>query len=129
MSNISKYTPEQFADHMANSCSIEELEEIKHEIEAQISKKQWEERRKVKKTREQLLKEFYRFGYIVPPGSKFWKIGGPVKSAGAYGMEVGAYVHSCHVDTTDLKVLLVVDGNEHFVESYSDFWLSDPVIA
>lgn len=107
--------------------SIEELREMRDELDEQIADLERETKNKVRKTREQLIQEFGHFGYEVPSTAKFWKIHGPNKGLGAYGMEVGSYTHSCHIDTTDLKVLLVVDGNEHYVESYADLWLSDPV--
>lgn len=107
--------------------SIEDLRVLRDELDEEISNLERDAKLKVRKTREELISEFGYFGYIVPPTAKFWKIHGPNKSVGAYGMEVGEYTHSCHVDTTELKVLLVVDGNEHYVESFADLWLSDPV--
>jgi hypothetical protein len=107
--------------------SIEDLKVMREQLNEEISDLEREAKQKMRKTREEVTREFDHFGYIVPPTAKFWKIHGPNKGLGAYGMEVGSYTHSCHIDTTDLKVLLVVDGNEHYVESYADLWLSDPV--
>jgi hypothetical protein len=107
--------------------SIAELEELIEDIQDEIIKLKIEEKRNTKKTREQVIREFDNFGYVVPPDAKFWKVHGADMGPGAYGMEVGSYTHSCHIDTTDLKVLLVVDGTEHYVDSFADLWLSDPV--
>ncbi len=76
--------------------------------------------------RKEIIEHFNNYGYIVPKNAKFWKVVAPVKGYGGYGMEVGQYEHSCHVDSIDFKVLLVVNGNEQFTDSYSDLWLKGP---
>jgi len=109
--------------------SLDELEDVKDEAIECIDDKIYEAKKTATKTRSEIIKDFNHFGFQVPDKVNFWKIRGPLshKGFGAYGMEVGRYVHSCHVDTTDLIVLLVVDGNDNFVESYSDMWLDGPV--
>lgn len=44
------------------------------------------------------------FGFIIPKDAEFYKT-----EKNGIGMKVGHYVHSCHVDTTDIYVLLHID--------------------
>lgn len=112
-----------------NGLTLEDLRDVNDNIEERIRYKEREEKRNRVKTREEIIKDFLHFGYGVYPDAKFWKIHGPSTKGGfgAYGMEVGHYTHSCPIDTTKLYVLLVIDGDEHFVEGYSDMWLEGPV--
>ena len=107
---------------------LHELEELKSDIEDQIFTLQRKEKLDKKHTKEEILAMFYHYGYGVPKGAVIWKIT-DLEHGGAYGMEVGAFSHSCHIDSTDFKVLLVVDGLFHDVESYSDMWLKDPIVV
>lgn len=104
--------------------SLVELEELQIDLERQLVVKRQKERLEKVKSKEDISEEFSNFGYIIPDGAKIWRImGGDL--AGAYGMEVGRYTHSCHVDTTELVVLLVVDNSNHFVKDFSDLWLEE----
>lgn len=104
-----------------------ELEELKSDIENEIIKKENEEKTNKILPKEEILKLFYHFGYEIPPRTKFYKIYAPGKSMGAYGMKVGEFVHSCHIDTTDLIVLLVIDEKktDHYVEDFADHWIKE----
>lgn len=106
---------------------LHELEELQIELEGQIHKLQREAKLAKKHTKEEIIAMFSHFGYTVPKGAKIWRIR-DLEHEGAYGMEVGGFEHSCHIETTDFKVLLVVDDTYHDVESYSDIWLSDPIV-
>lgn len=115
-------------DIYLSKLQIHELEELQSDIEDRIFELQDKEWKKTKHTKEQIVKMFTSFGYTVPPGAKIWRVRPKGdKKAGGYGMEVGKYEHSCHIDTTDFIVLLVVSGTEHYVDSYSNLWLSDPI--
>lgn len=108
--------------------ALHELEELQMDIEAQIHHLKREEKLSKKHTKEEILAMFYKWGYIVPKGAKIWRLR-DLDHEGAYGMEVGGYEHSCHVDSTDFKVLLVVDGDFHGVESYGDMWLGELLVV
>lgn len=110
-----------------NKLKDSDLKQLQQTIDDTIRRREREGKMAKKMSIEELLHEYGQFGYVVPKGSKFWKIGGSGRGEGKYGMEVGRFTHSCHVDTTDLIVLLVIDGHDTFVEDYSDLWLSDPV--
>lgn len=75
--------------------------------------------------REKVLRAFTGSGYEIPKDVKFFKIG-TGDDIGLYGMQVGSYVHSCHIDTTDFIVLLIINGCNTHVDSFSDLWLSHP---
>ena len=108
--------------------ALHELEELQMDVEEKIRRLQRKAKLEKKHTKQEILSMFSRFGYIVPNGAKIWRLN-DLKHEGAYGMEVGGYEHSCHIDSTDFKVLLVVDGDFHEVESYSDMWLSDLLVV
>ncbi len=74
--------------------------------------------------REKVLRAFTGSGFEIPKGAKFFKIG-TGDDIGLYGMQVGSYVHSCHIDTTDIIVLLIINGCNTHVDSFADWWLSD----
>ena len=79
-------------------------------------------------TAAQLGQLYSKFGYVIPTTSKFWKITAPGRGRGLYGLQVGRYTHQCHIDTTDMIVVLVVgDNGQTFVEAYADLWLTDCV--
>jgi len=85
-------------------------------------------------TKEQIISLFNSRGFYPKTGDKFWKIRSQGKGRGFYGWQVGQYEHSCHVDTTDIIVLLVIEpsrtsGGDCYVESYSDMWLDGPIVV
>ena len=108
---------------------LHELEELQLDIEERIRKVKYETWKATKHTKEQIIAMFTGFGIKVPKGVKIWRVHPRGdKKDGGYGMEVGKYTHSCHIDTTDFLVLYVVssDGEDHDVESFSDLYLSEP---
>jgi hypothetical protein len=95
-----------------------------------------EEREKVflaqKLSKDQLLSLYRGYGYDPQPGDKFWKITAKGQGYGMYGWQVGQYEHSCHIDSTDIKVLLVIEpqaGGTHYVCDHSDLWLDGPIVV
>ena len=109
---------------------LHELEELQSDIEDLIRKRKYEEWKAKIHTKEEIVNMFTHFGYEVPVGAKIWRVAPRGdKQEGGYGMEVGGYVHSCHIDTTNFKVLLVVSGNDHYFESLGDPWLTQPIIV
>lgn len=115
-------------DTYLTNLQIHELEELQSDIEDRISELKHQKWKETKHTKEEIVKMFTDFGYTVPPGAKIWRVHPRGdKKDGGYGMEVGRYEHSCHIDTTDFIVLLVVSGTDCYVERFSDLWLSDPI--
>lgn len=105
-----------------------ELEELQFAIERQLFNNKYDEWKNTKHTKEQIIAMFNRFGYTVPKGAVIWRVHPRgERQLGGYGMEVGSYDHSCYIDSSTYKVLLVVAGTDHYVESFSDLWLSDPI--
>lgn len=87
-----------------------------------------------KMSKEQLLSLFNSRGYYPKVGDKFWKVQSPTKGRGFYGWQVGQYEHSCHIDTTDLIVLLIIEpsrtsGGDTYVTDYATMWLDGPIIV
>lgn len=78
-----------------------------------------------------LVKKYRDFGYVVQPGSKFWKFRSPYPCEEGYGLQVGNYEHSCHVDSTEYIVLLIIgDDGKHYVESFAaDTWISNCIVV
>jgi len=107
---------------------LHELEELQEDVEDQINKLKRAAKLAKKHTKEEILAMFSHWGYIVPKGAKIWRLHDS-KHEGAYGMEVGGYEHSCHIESTDFLVLLVVDGDYHGVESYGDLWLGELTVV
>lgn len=70
------------------------------------------------KNRKELIQEFESRGYYLQKGNKFWYY----KDMNEWGVQVGNYTHSCHIDTTDIIVLLFLDGR---VDGIYDGWLSN----
>lgn len=103
-----------------------ELLDVADAANAMIEDREREEKRNRKLIREQIIKEFHHFGYQIPDEGKFWKVNAPGRGFGGYGLEIGRYEHSCHIEDSEFIVLLVVNGSEHFTESYSDLWLKGP---
>ncbi len=105
----------------------EELDEVGRACYNQVEKLDYERKRKLEKSRAEIIKDFQGFGYEILDDAKFWKVMASGKGLGGYGMEIGRYNHSCHIDDTEFIVLLVVNGREHFTESYADIWLEGPI--
>lgn len=68
-------------------------------------------------------KELNSRGIIVPINSEFYRV---VKD-GRIGMKVGAYTHSCHVDTSDFVVLLFVDFHLGDAEAFEMYFEVDRI--
>jgi len=105
-----------------NEMSVTELSQLSYKISKEITEREINERiaKNKNKSLSEILREFYHFGFQVPTGTNIWFI----ENEGFFGMEVGRYTHSCHVDTTDFIVLLVLGDTKNYVESFSDMWLS-----
>lgn len=109
--------------------SMEELKRMRSEIDDEIRNLERKEREKPK-SKEVVIKEFDGFGIVIPTGTKFWRISGEHRNDySLYGMEIGGYTHSCHIDTTDIKVLLVVDGIKTYVKEYAEIWLTEAFVS
>lgn len=111
------------------SMNIKELDQLDDGISDLIEKRQkkiWDDERALKMTKEDLVKTYESHGYVLKPGDKFWKITRsiPQETHSKFGLEVGKFTHSCHIDTTDFIVLLVeTTGGGTTVVHYSDMWL------
>lgn len=111
--------------------STPELEVLNATIDALI-----EERERLvlvqNQNKEQLLCLFKSRGYYLKPGDKFYKVKGQGRGNGFYGWQVGQYQHSCHIDTSDMIVLLIVEpglhGETYVIDSYH-MWLEGPIIV
>ena len=51
----------------------------------------------IKPKKTEILNKYKTFGYIIPPGDRFWKVG-TGEHKGLYGHQVGKYVHSCEIE-------------------------------
>lgn len=87
-----------------------------------------------KLTKEQLLSLYRGYGYSPKPGDKFWRIKSG-KGKGMYGWQVGLYEHSCHIDSTDIIVLMVIEpgtptapAGDKYVCDHADMWLEGPIV-
>ena len=79
--------------------------------------------------KENLLKLYNGYGFIIPTGSVFWRIDTGVNK-GRYGHQVGIIQHSCHVDITDFIVLHVLrEDGDSGTEYHMDMWLSNKTIV
>lgn len=75
-----------------------------------------------------LIQRYADFGYFTKPGDVFWRIEAG-ENEGLYGLQVGQYQHSCHIDTTDIIVVLVKSEKDIGVEDHSDLWLSNRIVV
>lgn len=62
-------------------------------------------------------------GIVIPNDAEFYQV---VKD-GRIGMKVGAYTHSCHVDTSDFVVLLFVDFHLGDAEAFEKYFEVDRI--
>lgn len=108
-----------------NEMTKEELKALSKSVENELDERRKQDFRSREMTKEDLLKVYSGYGYCVPEGAKFFRIRSG-EYEGCYGWQVGQYTHSCHVDTTDLIVLLVYSNNHKFnIEEYADLWLEE----
>jgi hypothetical protein len=130
---LQKANPEtiKWMEENAKLLTSPELEALQRKIEALL-----EERDKLflakKLTRGQILSLYRGHGYDPKPGDKFWRIIAKGKGYGMYGWQVGEYQHSCHIDTTDFKVLLVIEpnaGGGTYIVDHSEMWLDEPIVV
>ncbi len=56
-------------------------------------------------------------GYVIPDKAEFYK-----DRNGNVGMKVGEYIHSCHVDTTDILILLIGINTENRDPYIREIW-------
>ncbi len=100
-----------------------ELKALSKSVEDELDERCKQEFQRTARTKEELLKVYSGYGYIVPEDAKFFRIR-TGEHDGCYGFQVGFYEHSCHVDSTDFIVLFVYTNKHEFeVESYSENWL------
>ncbi len=121
----------KWLEEKATLLTSPELEELQNRIDALL-----EEKEKLllahKLSKEQLLNLYRGYGYCPKSGDKFWRIMAKGKGHGMYGLQVGEYTHSCHVDTLDVKVLVVIEpnaGGDSYVADYADLWLDGPIVV
>ena len=121
----------KWLEEKATLLTSPELEALQKRIDALV-----EEKKKLllthKLSKEHLLKLYNGHGFYPKPGDKFWRIMSKGKGEGMYGWQVGEYTHSCHVDTTDIKVMVVVEPNpdgDIYVADHADLWLDGPIVV
>lgn len=102
------------------------------EMESIIAKKKKsraeEEAKKHKPSRAEMVKAFQGYGFIVPSDAKFYHISESRVRKGCkhcFGFQIGAYTHSCQVDTTDFIVLLILDNHNTWVEEFDGVWMNE----
>ncbi len=136
METLQKASPEtlQWMEEKLRLMTSPELDALEKRIETLL-----EEKRRLKRaktlTKEQLLSLYTGYGYIVNKGDKFWKITSG-EGEGFYGWQVGQFEHSCHIDSTDLIVLYVIEpgtptspvGKQYLVHT-SELWLEGPIVV
>lgn len=61
-----------------------------------------------------------RFGYQIPSNAEFYC---EKRDGNRVGMKIGEYVHVCHIDTTDIFVLLYMTEDGDVVDTVANFWL------
>ncbi len=135
--NISKSDPEfwDFVDKTLSAMPEEQLDRFQKKIDTLLEEKARAELAQTM-TEEQLLKLYNGFGFYPKDGDKFWKIRATGKGQGFYGWQVGQFEHSCHIDTTDLIVLYVIEpgtptnpSGPEYVAHFSELWLDGPIIV
>ena len=96
--------------------------------EKKQQRKEQEANRK-KPTRAEMVAAFNGYGFIVPSNAKFFHIAESDVKKGCkncFGFQIGEYVHSCHVDSTDYIVLLMLDDKHHtWVEEFDGLWMKE----
>ena len=116
-------------DDIIQQMPDDRLEILKNRIEDIIAERDVELMSRTMSAND-LVRLFSHYGFETPPGTVFWKIYAPKRGRGHWGMQVGKYTHSCHIDTTEIIVLLVIEqpnGNA-YEEGYADHWLRDKVV-
>lgn len=98
-----------------------DLRELSSQIDNEISNREYLKGLNRIKSVEELVKLFEGRGYVISPGNKFWQ----TPTEGYYGLEVGSYIHSCHCDTTHIKVLLVIDNSNLKILTFPDYLLKN----
>jgi hypothetical protein len=118
-------TGEEFFDGIKNLSKMAGAKFLKR-VEKIIEEKKKAATSKSITTREELVRNFSAFGYQVPTNAKFYKTDSRLKQIeNCYGMQIGQYVHSCHIDTTDFIVLLMVNDHESWVEEFDGCWMKE----
>ena len=72
----------------------------------------------------EIKKIFQGFGYN-NNNEKFWSVKDIKTDEVKVGMEVGRHIHSCHIDSTDLIVLMFIDDGRQTFNDYADLWLTE----
>jgi hypothetical protein len=133
LDKLSKMSPELEALMAENAkfMTTPELQQLQQKIEALLEER---DRLKMalKMSKEQLLQLYNTYGYSPKAGDKFYKIRAMGRGQGFYGWQVGHYEHSCHIDTTDIIVLLVIEPGPNpqtYIVDFSDNWLEGPILV
>jgi len=108
-----------------DTLQLHQLEELLVDVENKIRDEKYRLWKETRHTKEQIISMFSRFGFVVPKGSKIWRV---IRKPGGYGMEIGSYDHSCDIDSSTYLALLVVNDDDSYVDSFSDMWLTDPIV-
>ena len=136
MDSLQKASPElrKWMEEKLELMSSPELDALERRIDALLEEKR---RLKIAKTltKEQLLSLYNGYGFYPKAGDKFWKITNG-KGEGFYGWQVGQFEHSCHIDTTEIIVLYVIEpgtpsdpNGDKYVCEHSDLWLDGPIVV
>ncbi len=82
-------------------------------------------------TKELLIQSLSSMGYVIPANAKFFRF--KKDKEDLVGMKVGEYLHSCHIDSSDIHVLLCIERNDEinghlydtFVVDVWDMWAKE----
>jgi len=67
------------------------------------------------------------FGFLHNKNTKFWRVRSIGQFKNLIGMEIGRFIHSCHIDSTDFIVLFFIKNynNKNEIGYFSDNWLTE----
>ena len=76
----------------------------------------------MKQTKELVIKELEGRGFLTK-GRKFYEFRRGDDTF--VGMQVGEYVHCCHIEISDIKVLLCIKSKDSYYSKYYDTFLEE----
>lgn len=91
-----------------------------------LTERQRESWQRKTQSEEQLRKLFSRFGYETNRANVWRVVWGDHR--GCYGLQVGSYVHSCHIDSTSFIVLLLYTKNTIKLMQFDNESLEGPIV-
>ena len=110
--------------------TIDQLALLRSNIDIEIDRQAQKALAEKTMTKEELIKTFSGFGYHTPKGSVFWRVRRGGEYSGMYGLEVGRYTHSCHIETSDFIVLLLYVPHYHTqIEEFNDLSLEKAFVV